>query len=124
MSREELIACGYIAAMIDGEGSVYYNRKKALRFAAIYNTEETVIEKAAYYLDILKIEYTIYTHNKAKFTHGFMQKIHISKQNNLKRLYELIGPILCERKGEGLRIIANSYVNRDLSIPITQTTLF
>ena len=85
----------YLAALIDGEGSVECRLPQ--RRVTIYNTEEDIIDAAIECLNILDIDYSIYEYKTG--TYKNVTNIRISRRANLERLYELV-PIMSQRKRE------------------------
>jgi len=92
-------ALGYLAAMIDGEGSVSpSSRNMSVR---ISNTEKSIIEATCEALDILDIEYTIHTYSSG------VMCINIYRLRNFKKLAEV--PIRSQLKAARLQTILDTH---------------
>lgn len=97
MNRD--MALGYLAGIIDGEGTIT-NSKKGNRRVVIYNTDQSIIDVTCEVLDMLEIEFKVYKRQK-------MQMIHISRLQNLRKLEEV--PIRCTKKIVKLRKAIEGY---------------
>lgn len=102
------IMSSYLAAMIDGEGSILYNEKKYSRSVAIYNTETEILEKCSSYLNNLGVVYGL-THTGRICKYGESRAIYITGRLNLKKLYSIVSPYMCNRKKNELLTMLLSY---------------
>jgi hypothetical protein len=93
LNRE--VALGYVAAMIDGEGSISpSSRNMSVR---IGNTDPSIIEATCEALDVLEIEYSVLT-----YANG-VQSVNIYRLRNFKKLAEV--PIRSAAKIKKLQTI-------------------
>lgn len=101
----------YLAAMIDGEGSVVFQQKKQNRFIAIYSSENQIIQNCIDCLNTLNISYYV-VKTKKQCTHGEFLQLTISNQANLMKLHRCISMLLCERKKALFNDLIGSYKYR------------
>lgn len=110
-------AAWYIAAMIDGEGCVFYKPETsgALKYVSISNTDSDIISFSERCLRLLGISYWIGTQKKSEKykKRGWKQcyVINICKKNDFIKLEKLV-PLACSRKLKKLRLIIKSYPKR------------
>lgn len=90
------MAKGYLAGIIDGEGSVYCNGKKA--YVSVGSTDTDIIFRIIECLDVLGVRYSIYR-NQIKSGKEFYN-ISIPRRQ-VEKLIEL--PYGCERKIEKMK---------------------
>lgn len=106
-------AAWYLAAMVDGEGCVFFARYKsgnAAKYINIVNTDKSIISFSRKCLDILGIYHRIFI---LKRKLGWLEctQILISRKQDILKFKKLI-PIQCERKITKLNNLIKSYPKR------------
>lgn len=102
------VCSAYLAAIIDGEGSVQYRKQKGSRWVSISNTEIEIINNCKKCCDVLGIKYGWYDTGNM-FTHGTESRLTISGRNNLETLYRSAGRYMSNRKKTLMEEIFCSY---------------
>lgn len=97
-------AAGYVAALIDGEGSVGTRPDDGVR---IFNTDISIIRACEEALDVLDIKYSTVLYN-ANHGHKAIHRVGIYGQENLKWLADVV-TLRSANKNENLRILVASY---------------
>jgi hypothetical protein len=107
----EIISSVYLAAMIDGEGTIHWQKEKQSRAVVIYNTEMEIIDKCKNHLDSIGVRsYIVKTKNQC--THGFQLNLTITGQNSLLKLYNSVSDYMCSRKRDKFKLMNDSYKNK------------
>lgn len=102
---------GYLAAMIDAEGTVQLGnasakgRKGYTRLVVIYNTDRAIIDHTCECLDGLGISYSLYLQEPKGFGTKKLYRITVSGRENLRKLIPL--PIQSEKLDKLVEIQAS-----------------
>lgn len=102
-----IAASAYIAAMIDGEGSVLHT-KRGDKMVMIYNSETSIIEQCVKMCNVLGIKAKVYD-TKRQCTNGTFRHLRISSYKDLLKLYNSAGDYMCDRKKDALADLIYSY---------------
>jgi hypothetical protein len=107
-------ARGYVAALIDGEGSVSFvlrEGKSPYRRVNISNTDPSIICAFENALDMLGVKHWIF-HKRFKAQEHYLDsfRVEIRRQANFKRLYEQV-TLRSDRKQAALEAIAGSFTH-------------
>lgn len=111
----------YLAAMIDGEGSVMHRKQTGDRVVSISNTEIEILNNCKKCCDVLGIKCSMYT-TGVMCTHGLETRLTIRGQSNLYVLYQNAGHFMCNRKRKLLEEALRSYKYR-MKVKLTEKTL-
>lgn len=111
-------SASYVAAMIDGEGSVYYQLNynsgyARSRFVSISNTDDDIINAVSDALSDLDIDHSIYWHYDRRGRKP-LSYVYIMGRESLTKVAELV-PIQSKRKQDKLAAALASY--RDIARP-------
>ena len=111
MAENPLLCAVYLAAMIDAEGSIVYQKDKSSRQVSIYNTEIELINNCKSCLDVIGIKY--YVVNTGKICkHGEALQLTVSGQKSLNKLFKNIEEFMCFRKRQSFKSMLSSYKYR------------
>lgn len=100
------IAIGYLAALIDGEGSISCNSPHR-RQISICNTDQAILNFASKCLDVLQIKHSVRLRNKTTTTGKSVWYLYICNKNGFERIFWEVP--LQSIKRDKLEYMVNSY---------------
>ena len=101
-------AASYLAAMVDGEGSIGGRGKREIR---IRNTEPELIDACIEAADLLGLEYRVYRNRFAGNQWKNYDELSFTVQENLQNFQRLV-PFKSKRKQELLQQALDAYTRR------------
>jgi hypothetical protein len=116
-------AAFYLAALIDGEGTVTDpGRARSKHVVRITNTDYSIIQAAVACCTLLKVVCQVYERSPKRSPHKRCWDVQVTGRANLERLARL--PLVCLRKATRLQRIITSYHRPPRPRPGTLRRLF
>jgi hypothetical protein len=126
----EQTAAAYLAAMIDGEGTVTNapgRRARQTRMVSISNTDPAIITATTACCDVLRLTYLVRTENVDRYPYAGRRRpimhVRIHGRTNFQRLLDTV-PIQAPEKRRRLEVIVASYITHAIIDPAEVRRLY